>query len=184
MRPAAPITVMATTSLLLCGHAGAWSMSTQAQNLQLLEDAVLAYRGTLPPPLKSSGTLEVETPDGIIRADQVSGDAGPFLRARGIQYGMHPEGGLRWQPPVPRGSWTGVLDATAFGDDCVQGPMLSRLQEIGAAPMSERCLFLNVWAPAGAAPGSLPVIVWMHGGSFTSGGAYSKAKKTDTPSRC
>ena len=141
---------MATTSLLLCGHAEAavqFSMSTQAQNLQVLEDALLSYRGFPAPPLRSSGTLEVVTPDGVLRADKVHGEAGPFVRARGIQYAAHPEGKLRWQPPVPRGPWSGVLDATAYGDDCIQGPFLNRLQEIGPARMSERCLFLNVWAP-------------------------------------
>ena len=122
-------------------------MSTQAQNLQVLEDALLSYRGFPAPPLRSSGTLEVVTPDGVIRADKVHGEAGPFVRARGIQYAAHPEGKLRWQPPVPRGPWSGVLDATAYGDDCIQGPFLNRLQEIGPARMSERCLFLNVWAP-------------------------------------
>ena len=173
---------MATTSLLLCGHAEAavqFSMSTQAQNLQVLEDALLSYRGFPAPPLRSSGTLEVVTPDGVLRADKVHGEAGPFVRARGIQYAAHPEGKLRWQPPVPRGPWSGVLDATAYGDDCIQGPFLNRLQEIGPARMSERCLFLNVWAPVVEheheheppwARGSLPVLVWMHGGSFTSGG--------------
>ena len=170
---------MATTSLLLCGHAEAaleFSMSTQAQNLQLLEDALLSYRGYPPPPLRSSGTLDVMTPDGALRADKVRGEAGPFLRARGIQYAEHPEGKLRWQPPVSRGPWSGVMDATAYGDDCIQGPMLNRLQEIGPARMSERCLFLNVWAPVGAATGSLPVLVWIHGGSFTSGGTDARSK--------
>ena len=180
-RPSPPrrLLRMATTSLLLCGHAEAaltFSMSTQAQNLQLLEDALLSYRGFPAPPLRSSGTLEVVTPDGVVRADKVRGEAGPFLRARGIQYAAHPEGKLRWQPPVPRGPWSGVLDATAYGDDCIQGPMLNRLQEIGPARMSERCLFLNVWAPVGAAPSSLPVLVWIHGGSFTSGGTTARSK--------
>jgi hypothetical protein len=196
MRPAAPIAVasggprwrpsdprrllrMVTTSLLLCAHAEAahtFSMSTQAQNLQLLEDALLSYRGFPPPPLRSSGTLEVATPDGVVRADKVHGEAGPFLRARGVQYAAHPEGKLRWQPPVPRGPWSGVLDATAYGDDCIQGPLLNRLQEIGPARMSERCLFLNVWAPVGAPTGSLPVLVWIHGGSFTAGGTTARSK--------
>ena len=114
---------MATTSLLLCGHAEAavqFSMSTQAQNLQVLEDALLSYRGFPAPPLRSSGTLEVVTPDGVIRADKVHGEAGPFVRARGIQYAAHPEGKLRWQPPVPRGPWSGVLDARKAARESVE----------------------------------------------------------------
>ena len=57
-------------------------MSTQAQNLQVLEDALLSYRGFPAPPLRSSGTLEVVTPDGVLCADKVHGEAGPFVRAR------------------------------------------------------------------------------------------------------
>jgi para-nitrobenzyl esterase len=36
--------------------------------------------------------------------------------------------------------------------------------------MSEDCLTLNVWRPAGAAPGAkLPVMVWIYGGAFIQG---------------
>jgi para-nitrobenzyl esterase len=38
-------------------------------------------------------------------------------------------------------------------------------------PMMEDCLFLNVWAPEDAA--GLPVMVWIHGGAFVTGGAAS-----------
>ena len=34
---------------------------------------------------------------------------------------------------------------------------------------SEDCLTLNVWTPAGAKHGSLPVMVWIYGGGFVSG---------------
>src|SRR5207244_11359655 len=39
---------------------------------------------------------------------------------------------------------------------------------------SEDCLFVNVWRPAGAAPGAkLPVMVWIHGGAFVFGSGSS-----------
>ena len=36
-------------------------------------------------------------------------------------------------------------------------------------PMSEDCLMLNVWTPSVGAGGKRPVMVWLHGGGFTSG---------------
>ena len=36
--------------------------------------------------------------------------------------------------------------------------------------MSEDCLTLSVWTPAGASHERLPVMVWIPGGGFTDGG--------------
>ena len=136
----------------------------------------------------------IVTPDGALKTQRVvpvpakqdAEEGAGWIRARGIQYAQHPVGLLRWQPPVPRGAWYGTLDATQFGANCVQAPLLSQLQGIGRGHMSEGCLFLNVWAPAtggggrgiGARPASNPsaavglaVLVWVHGGSFTMGGS-------------
>jgi para-nitrobenzyl esterase len=37
--------------------------------------------------------------------------------------------------------------------------------------MSEDCLFLNIWTPAGTPEDRLPVMVWIHGGGYTAGSA-------------
>ena len=67
--------------------------------------------------------------------------------------------------------WTGVKEAGSFGPDCINAPMFDTINGIAAVPMSEECLYLNVWAPANAsAADKLPVMLWIHGGSFTSGG--------------
>ncbi len=93
-------------------------------------------------------------------------DAASGVRSfRGIPYALPPVGARRWAPPQAQPRWEGVRNATAFGADCPQNS-----QTLTRAPgQSEDCLFLNVWTPAGAAPGSLPVMVWLHGGSFVGG---------------
>jgi len=83
----------------------------------------------------------------------------------GIPYAAPPVGQLRWRPPRALAPWSGIRSASRFGPDCWQEPRVESL----ARSLSEDCLYLNIWAPADAAPRSLPVMVWLHGGSFESG---------------
>ena len=90
---------------------------------------------------------------------------------RGIPYAEPPVGRRRFRPPVRRTPWTGVLEATRFGQrhpqdyDPVEAQLMSGPER---PPGGDDCLNLNVWTPDPGATG-LPVLVWIHGGSLKFG---------------
>jgi len=86
---------------------------------------------------------------------------------RGIPYAAPPTGALRWRAPQPAANWSGIRNARAFGAICPQiaGPRTSGLKQ------SEDCLTLNVWSPDARESAKLPVMVWIYGGSFRTGGS-------------
>lgn len=93
----------------------------------------------------------------------------------GIPYAAPPTGENRWRAPQPVPAWQGTRAADAYGPSCPQaivpdgfGPWTQ--EYVPSGPTSEDCLSLNVWRPAGAVR-NLPVLVWIHGGGFTSGSA-------------
>ena len=86
---------------------------------------------------------------------------------RGIPYAEPPVGRLRFLPPVRRGRWDGVHDATRFGHIVPQtdeSPLDAACLPRGV-PQGDDCLNLNVWTPT-LETASLPVLFWIHGGSF------------------
>jgi len=105
---------------------------------------------------------------GVLTADQ------KVIAYKGIPYALPPVDELRWVAPQPVGRWKNVLYARDFGPHCPQSGGYPDMvfHDPGAG---EDCLTLNVWAPADAKPlrktgGGLPVMVWIYGGGFQTGG--------------
>ncbi|XP_033606831.1 carboxylesterase 1E isoform X3 [Cryptotermes secundus] len=98
---------------------------------------------------------------------------------QGIPFAKPPVGHLRFKPPEPADPWNGTLDATKFGKKC---PALTRSNQeqefkewtsLLTPENTEDCLTLNVYTPKlfSNASLALPVMVYIHGGSFRLGSA-------------
>ncbi|XP_041505470.1 acylcarnitine hydrolase-like [Microtus oregoni] len=95
----------------------------------------------------------------------------------GIPFAKPPLGELRFAPPEPPESWSGVRDGTTYPARCLQnsGTVVSEnlamiKRSIPSISTSEDCLYLNIYTPAHAREGSkLPVMVWIHGGALVGG---------------
>jgi para-nitrobenzyl esterase len=105
----------------------------------------------------------VQTASGLVEGADEDG----VLVFRGIPFAAPPVGPLRWRAPTPPAPWAGVRSATQFSPKCEQPGAYP--DDAPAEPTSEDCLYLNVWAPAGAHEQPLPVMVWVYGGGLVNG---------------
>ena len=124
-------------------------------------------------PLPSSATSNKKSADPLVHVDggTIRGiNRAGLLIFKGIPYAQPPVGQLRWRPPQPVRTWTGVRSAAAFGHDCMQLPTPGDAAPLRTLP-SEDCLYVNVWAPQESGGKSLPVMVWIYGGGFVDGGS-------------
>lgn len=106
------------------------------------------------PAFAATGDPVVATSGGSIRGTREGG----LSVFRGIRYGT----AARFQAPHAPPPSRDVVDATRFGPSCPQKN--DRYRET-----SEDCLFLNVWTPEARAGGRRPVMVYIHGGAYSTG---------------
>lgn len=112
----------------------------------------------------------VKTTNGAVRGYRANG----VHVFRGLRYAAPTGGANRFKPPVKPAPWTGVMETLIAAG----GPSAPQRQDppnaLGAgfssdAPVSEDCLFINLFTPAVNDPGKRPVMVWIHGGGYSNG---------------
>lgn len=111
----------------------------------------------------------VDTQSGRVRGAVFDGDVNAFF---GIPYGAPTSGDMRFMPPAKPAPWSGIRDTMTVGHRAPQSSTSGIIPEVFALcrqePMGEDCLNLNVFTP-GTGTGKRPVMVWLHGGGYTSG---------------
>ncbi|RLA26410.1 MAG: carboxylesterase [Gammaproteobacteria bacterium] len=118
----------------------------------------------------------------ILSGKQVDGsNVSAFL---GIPFAAAPVGDLRWQGPQKYQPKHDLRDAAEFAPACMQkqrivdwyrdlAELFGNPRDVVAdLPVSEDCLYLNVWSPAIGSSEKLPVMVYIHGGSNRSGWSW------------
>ncbi|MBR6323043.1 MAG: carboxylesterase family protein [Lachnospiraceae bacterium] len=121
--------------------------------------------------------IETRISTGLVRGQETAAEG--ITSFLGIPYAKPASGALRWHAPEPAEGWEGVRICDDFGYSCFQrdnskSPYFEKMQRENPVPprplrMSEDCLSLNIWTPAGSADEKLPVMVWFYGGGLQGG---------------
>jgi para-nitrobenzyl esterase len=126
--------------------------------------------------LAESQFVTADTVFGRVRGVDVDG----VKIFKGIPYGASTAGNRRFMPPADPAKWTGILDAVAYGPSAPQrepgierGPSALAVAAAGLPAEGEDCLRLNIWTPAVGDGRKRPVMLWCHGGGFSTGSGSS-----------
>jgi para-nitrobenzyl esterase len=157
----------------MCGrHCSRWteisSTSREGRHSGAYDDTVSMNVRTAPP-----NRLDVQVMGGVVRGVR----EGPLLAWRGIPYAAPPVDALRFRAPAPVIRWTGIRDASRFGN---VAPQLYHGQFRGTGPRvasGEDCLSINVLTAAVTRRKrmGMPVMVFIHGGGYSAGSSQDFA---------
>ncbi|MCW4459168.1 carboxylesterase/lipase family protein [Microbacterium sp. MPKO10] len=116
------------------------------------------------------GSTVVQTTAGAVRGTQLGPHQVAFL---GIPYAEAPTGERRFGLPVPHEPWEGVRDTTRYGATPLRDYMTGITLIPEPSYPGDETLTVNVFTPDTTPDAAMPVLVWIHGGGFTSGSPSS-----------
>ena len=118
---------------------------------------------------------KAKTENGVVRG--IQGGNARITVYRGVPFAAPPVGNLRWRAPQPALNWEGERCCFEFAPISMQeipgrskDNIYTREWHVNSdIPMSEDCLYLNIWTPSVTGEEKLPVLVWFFGGGYQVG---------------
>lgn len=120
---------------------------------------------------------ELQTASQATTVQTVSGKVAGYIDGgiytyKGIPYAK----AERFMPPAPADSWEGIRSSRAYGPTCPQGKRMGWYSDEQAFSFDwndgfpdEDCLRVNIWTPGINDGKKRPVMVWLHGGGYSTG---------------
>jgi para-nitrobenzyl esterase len=147
-----------------------YEMNSSSTRRTFVKQAALLLAGAQAVPWASGlAAAGSESATATTSAGRVRGTVADGVNIfKGIPYGGTTAGMNRFMPPIKPVPWTGTREALAYGPTAPQ-TVATGASRPGALAESEDCLVLNVFTPALGSGSRRPVMVWLHGGGFSTG---------------